>query len=950
MFNKTTTLLLFCLLLTLTLFAEKVIINPRNTSPVTYTVTDATDDYTIVEIQLNNYTREAIDIKGEKYLNIGIESAGVTLEKGFPSLPLLAKSLIIGHDSQMHLEVLKANYTEFTGQIAPSKGNLYRNVNPADVPYTFDDIYTKDAFYPSEIARLIDPYVMRELRGIAFQILPVSVNPAQQTIRLYHHVTIKVYTDGRSTDESILPGPPTIITRDFIEIYKHHFINYDYYKTRYNSITENGTLLVICYPDFMDAMEPYVNWKIQKGIQADLMPSDMIPSATGTPTADEIKAFITSYYNALPATAFIQLVGDYPQVPSIMYWGGPQGNLNHDENGPSDSRFAMIVGGANDYYPDILIGRFSASTIANVTTQVARTIQYERDLTTSADWIPGAIGIASNEGQGIGHNGGESDRNHIINIRDLLLQYGYNPVDEIYQGLAGSSATNLSAAINAGRSYINYAGHGDTTYWNSPYYTNSTVNALTNTGMLPFIVSVACNNGKFAASSTCFAETWMRATDNTGQAKGAIATFMCSILQAWAPPMTTQDVVSQLLTSENKHTVGGLVYNAQSAMLDQYNNSSGREVMQTWVLFGDVSLVLRTNTPEELAINPPSLPLGATSYSLYIPGVPDAQVCISNPEDNYVIATDFTNESGQVTLDVSSIANDATPVCLTVTWFNGVSFTTMLSRGGGIPYSQNFDSGLSLSAINWAGNLNTYSGIKAASGVGGTNGLTMNVYGSSATQYASAPALTGVTSQTKLTFDYRLVGYTTNWNNPLSAKTLEAEDKVFVEISTTGTSGAYTVVKEINSTNHTPSTEFSHLEIPLSAYTNQSITARFRAVRGSGDWIAVFDNVFIGTPNADSDDALPLVLTALGGNYPNPFNPSTTIMFDTARSGHVTIDIYNVKGQHIKEVVSDSFSAGKHSVVWNGDDATGRSVGSGVYFYRMTMDSFSSTRKMLLIK
>jgi len=90
--------------------------------------------------------------------------------------------------------------------------------------------------------------------------------------------------------------------------------------------------------------------------------------------------------------------------------------------------------------------------------------------------------------------------------------------------------------------------------------------------------------------------------------------------------------------------------------------------------------------------------------------------------------------------------------------------------------------------------------------------------------------------------------------------------------------------------------------------------------------------------------------TTLKSNYPNPFNPSTTIAFEINHSGRVIIDIYNIKGQRVKEVVSGSFSAGKHSVVWNGDDASGHPVGSGVYFYRMTTGEYSAVRKMLLLK
>jgi len=104
------------------------------------------------------------------------------------------------------------------------------------------------------------------------------------------------------------------------------------------------------------------------------------------------------------------------------------------------------------------------------------------------------------------------------------------------------------------------------------------------------------------------------------------------------------------------------------------------------------------------------------------------------------------------------------------------------------------------------------------------------------------------------------------------------------------------------------------------------------------------------TDLSDGDiSAIPTV-TTLKANYPNPFNPSTTIAFDVASAGRVSIEIYNIKGQRVKSLVNDSFSAGRHNVVWNGDDAAGHAVGSGVYFYRMTAPGYSSVRKMLLMK
>jgi hypothetical protein len=91
-------------------------------------------------------------------------------------------------------------------------------------------------------------------------------------------------------------------------------------------------------------------------------------------------------------------------------------------------------------------------------------------------------------------------------------------------------------------------------------------------------------------------------------------------------------------------------------------------------------------------------------------------------------------------------------------------------------------------------------------------------------------------------------------------------------------------------------------------------------------------------------------VNSLNANYPNPFNPSTTISFNNATAGNVKIDIFNIKGQKVKSLVNDYFAQGSHKVVWNGTDEQQRQVGSGVYFYKMTAENFSDTRKMILMK
>lgn len=102
------------------------------------------------------------------------------------------------------------------------------------------------------------------------------------------------------------------------------------------------------------------------------------------------------------------------------------------------------------------------------------------------------------------------------------------------------------------------------------------------------------------------------------------------------------------------------------------------------------------------------------------------------------------------------------------------------------------------------------------------------------------------------------------------------------------------------------------------------------------------------TPSSDIEN-LPKV-TTLKGNYPNPFNPVTNICFSLKETTPVTLDIYNVKGQLVKQVIKNVMPAGNHNVIWNGKDQNNKTVASGVYFYRMQTNKYTSTRKMLLMK
>ncbi|MDD3563796.1 MAG: FlgD immunoglobulin-like domain containing protein, partial [Candidatus Cloacimonetes bacterium] len=107
---------------------------------------------------------------------------------------------------------------------------------------------------------------------------------------------------------------------------------------------------------------------------------------------------------------------------------------------------------------------------------------------------------------------------------------------------------------------------------------------------------------------------------------------------------------------------------------------------------------------------------------------------------------------------------------------------------------------------------------------------------------------------------------------------------------------------------------------------------------------------FLMVPTSNEDENVPITVTALRGNYPNPFNPETTISYDIKDAGSVRLAVYNVKGQLVRSLVNTKQAAGRYRVIFNGCDDRGKPLSSGIYLYRFTAGRYSSTRKMMLME
>lgn len=584
---------------------EWVSLNASTETKPVVNLIGSNESETTLELNINGFFRTLVNTGTEQAFIISLSNASPIIKKGTPDICKISQSIIIADENATNISIVESAFIDIQNiSVAPSKGLLTRNEDPASKAYNYNSVYEVNSFYPGHLADLNDPYILRDFRGQTVNFYPFQYNPVTKTLRVYTKLVVKVTSvnNERSVNELKRNTTVNTINSEYANIYKGHFINNQ--RFQYTPTNEDGKLLIISHGPFINAMMPFVDWKNERGLETEI-----IDVATIGNNEAAIRAYISNYYSN-NNLSFVLLVGDNVEVAPPMNLGAAE-----------DPTYGHILG--NDSYAEVFIGRFSAQTIAHVETQVQRVINYEKYAQTTDTWYEKGVVVASDQGPG---DDGEKDFEHARNMRTDLLNNTFSHVDELYDGSQGGSdapgnpsPTMLLNAINDGRSVFTYTGHGTSINCSTTGLSVTHVNSMTNVGKLPMIFSVACVNGNFV-NTTCFAETFLRAEHN-GQPAGAIATMMSSVNQSWAPPMDAQDEMIDILTDSYqnniKRTFGGITVNGCMHMNDEYG-AAGYPMTNTWHIFGDPSLMVRTGAPTLITANYPQTILIGTS-SLTVP-------------------------------------------------------------------------------------------------------------------------------------------------------------------------------------------------------------------------------------------------------------------------------------------------------------------------------------------
>ncbi|MCO4783337.1 MAG: hypothetical protein KC646_13510 [Candidatus Cloacimonetes bacterium] len=601
----------------------------------------------MINVSVPGYELNTKVVDGKTYSVINIPNFVSLSQEGNPDVPAVSTNYLVSDNASPEITIASDDYVDIKldHPLISSKGHMTRDINPETVDYTFSDVYQEDAFFPSTpLAEVSDTFVMHNVTGVNIGFNFFQYNPKTQTLRVHNNVSLSM--SGALEKTETKKEVPSFLGN----VLESGFINYDLMSAPLgvDKVSETGRMVVIVHDEFAETAQAYVDWKKKTGLEVSLVKMSTVGSS-----ADDVKAFVQSEFDK-GGLSFVQLMGDVEHIPTL------RGTV---ERAHSDQSYGLVAG--NDWYLDIVVSRFSVKTAEKLAYQIAKTISYEAYPQTGADaaWYKKATGIASNEGN-------PKDHVYMEEIKTGLMDFTYDEVDGIYDPSA--NASKVADAVNAGRSVINYLGHGSSTMWVSSRFNVQDVYKLRNGRALPYIWSVACVNGTFAGARESFAEAWLNSGDEENFA-GASAIAAASTNMQWVPPIHWQAKINLALLQKGEHkTFGALNLTGMSVIAEKYGatSKSFKMFVEQTNNFGDGALQVRFDTPKAIGLD--SLRTEGSTFQTSVKSkdgraVSDLNVSVYNSDLTFVRSS-TTDASGAVSIDLGD--NRATDLFMTVTGTN----------------------------------------------------------------------------------------------------------------------------------------------------------------------------------------------------------------------------------------------------------------------------------------
>jgi hypothetical protein len=534
---------------------------------------------------------EGVPFRG---VGLSIPGASTMQEPGFPDLPMLSYLIAVPATGGVELDVSVSGERVLSGyDVLPAAPFARMGEEPTDAARD-PEIYATDGLYPSAIASVGEPAVMRDLRLVQVRVFPVRYNPVQRTLVAVDRIEVSLrFTGGDGANPKRVVRP--FRSEAFEPLYRSLVLNYD---SLPRAEVRRGTYLVIVRDAYIASIADLVRWKNRRGIETIVVPLSQIGTS---PTADDIKAYIQNAYDTWETPPdYVLFVGD------TMASGAPipcfyvQGTTVQDA---TDHPYAELDG--SDYLPDVLVGRMSVGSTTEAIVASLKVLSYERDCDAgNSSWYTKALAVAGNYSTTARMT---SPRQTTLRVREMLFEHGYTQVDTIFYKPV-ISPVPITNAINAGVSFVNYRGWGNPDGWEYPTFTRTNIDALSNGKMLPVMTSIVCGTGNYdRGPMPCFGETWIRSGTPSALRGGPVMTgpTEASTRTKWNNALDVgiyQGILDEGLTHFGQALLRGKMEIFKNFPLDVSRVENVEFYFNVYNTLGDPELYLRTAAPEGFVV------------------------------------------------------------------------------------------------------------------------------------------------------------------------------------------------------------------------------------------------------------------------------------------------------------------------------------------------------------
>ncbi len=578
---------------------------------------------------------------GDTFILLSLAGVGSTTEPGWPQLPVLRSVIEIPFGAELELRPAFEELQEFSleHRIYPVQPSFPKS-GPAPGFVMEEKAYQADQTY-SLGSRVVEIGIMRGHRLALIETYPVAYNPATGVVQTAGRVRVEVFWSGVDW-ATTRAQQERYDSRPYWERLQGVCVNWGQLQLVPPPDLPVGYLIIV--PDaWAPNIAPLAEWRRRKGFHVFLRKL----SEVGGGTATAVKNYIQNAYDNWPIPpSFVLLVGD---VDRIGYFTG-----SGTGQPPTDLNFSLLAG--NDYFPDLDLSRASVANAAQLDSLVAKIISYEQNTwIADRDWLNRAYFIASADGAY--HQVAERTHQYVMakfRSRGVVC-------DSLW--LYYRQGTDINTAVNSGRAWVTYSGHGDVNCWAdpSPKFTITEVRALSNLDKVPYVQTYACLSGNYTSTSypECFSESWIRA----GR-RGGIAHIASTVTSYWTEDDTLERrVFDCMLDSSFFWVMGG--FNKAKLIYYRQMGASGmtRRYFEMYNMMGDGAIDVYSSRPESLYVSHPSVvPLGSSHMFVSVQSaagpVRNALVCITARTDTTVFVSGYTDGAGQVFFNLNLLIPD----------------------------------------------------------------------------------------------------------------------------------------------------------------------------------------------------------------------------------------------------------------------------------------------------